>query len=166
MKTTISAFCLCLFFLLVRPAGAIAQAAGQNLLVNPGTGGLPVSLTPADLDQLEQTELTRTDKDGKNHIYKGVLLQSVLIKAGMGPVLKGKALLKYVLVEAADGYKVIFALAELDPAFTPRRILLADKMDGAALDPAEGPLRIIVEDEKKQARCIRQVTAIRVQTAE
>ena len=63
----------------------------------------------------------------------------------------------YLLVEAADGYRVVFALPELDPAFTERVVLLADHRDGQPLTPAEGPLRLVVPDEKRQARWVRQV---------
>jgi hypothetical protein len=69
------------------------------------------------------------------------------------------------LVEARDGYQVVFALAELDKDFTDRRIILADKVDGKSLSPADGPFRIIVQDEKKPARCIKQVTGIKIQFA-
>ena len=52
----------------------------------------------------------------------------------------------YLLVEAADDYRVVFALPELDPAFTERVILLADRRDGQPLAAAEGPLRLVVPD--------------------
>ena len=95
---------------------------------------------------------------------RGVLLATLLQKAGvtLGKDLKGKNLTKYILVGAADGYQVVFALAELDSDFTDRLIILADKVDGKLLAPGEGPFRIIVQDEKKPARCVRQVTGIRV----
>jgi hypothetical protein len=38
--------------------------------------------------------------------------------------------------------KVVFALAEFDPDFTNREILLADKRDGKPLGAKEGPWRI------------------------
>ena len=36
-------------------------------------------------------------------------------------------------------YRVVFALAEVDPAFAVRDIILADKRDGKPLDAKEGP---------------------------
>src|SRR5208282_1315454 len=45
---------------------------------------------------------------------------------------------KGCLVGAADGYKVVFAHAEIDPAFGVREIILADKRDGKPLDAKEG----------------------------
>ena len=49
---------------------------------------------------------------------------------------------RYLVVEAADGYRAVFALPELDPAFSDRVILLADRRDGKPLDGKEGPLRV------------------------
>jgi hypothetical protein len=48
-----------------------------------------------------------------------------------------------LMVEAADGYKVAFALAEVDPAFAVRDVIAADKRDGKPLDAKEGPLRVV-----------------------
>ena len=57
-----------------------------------------------------------------------------------------------VLVEASDGYRAAFSLAELDPEMTDRVVLLADTKDGQPLSPREGPFRIIVPGEKRPAR--------------
>jgi hypothetical protein len=65
-------------------------------------------------------------------------------------------------VEAADGYRVLFALPELDPAFTDRVIILADRADGDPLDNKEGPFRVVIPGEKRMARSARQVTTLKV----
>jgi hypothetical protein len=70
-----------------------------------------------------------------------------------------------VIIEAADGYKVAFALAELDSAFTSSKAILADKRDGKPLSAKEGPFRIVVPSDKRPARWVRQVTALRVVVA-
>jgi hypothetical protein len=67
-----------------------------------------------------------------------------------------------LLVEAADGYKVAFALAEVDPAFAVRDIIVADKRDGKPLDAQEGPLKIVAPGDKRAARWVRQVTALKL----
>jgi len=59
-------------------------------------------------------------------------------------------------------YRVVFALAELDPAFTDRVILLADRADGQPLDNKTGPFRIVVPGEKRMARWVRQVITLKV----
>ena len=67
----------------------------------------------------------------------------------MGESLKGKRLASCLLVESADGYRVVIALPELDPAFTDKQILLAYLKDGKPLDEKEGPYRIVIPDEKE-----------------
>jgi len=129
-----------------------------------GEVATPLALTVADLHQYTQTTVMRKEHDGKDHTYTGVTLSDILIKAGvtMGQQLKGKNLIKYLLAEASDGYQVVFALAELDKSFTDRTIILADTIDGKPLAAGDGPFRIIVQDEKKPARCMKQVTALKV----
>ncbi|MDG3006126.1 hypothetical protein [Paludisphaera mucosa] len=53
------------------------------------------------------------------------------------------------MVEASDGYRALFALPELDPSFTDRVILLADRRAGKPLDDRQGPLRIVAPGEKR-----------------
>jgi DMSO/TMAO reductase YedYZ molybdopterin-dependent catalytic subunit len=125
----------------------------------------PLTLDAATLHQFTQTTVVRKDKEGKtDHTYTGVTLSDILKKAGatMEDALKGKNLTKYLLVEASDNYQVVFALAELDKNYTDRLIILADTVDGKPLPAGEGPFRIIVQDEKKPARCVRQVVGLKV----
>lgn len=127
----------------------------------------PLTLQSADLKALPHIEMTVADRDGKEHRYAGVPLITLLSQAGTstGAALKGKNLTKYVVVKATDGYEVVFALAELDPAFATRTILLADSVDGAPLADGVGPYRVVVPGEKKPARWIRQVMALEVKLA-
>jgi hypothetical protein len=71
----------------------------------------------------------------------------------------------YVAVKGADGYEAVFALPELDPDFSDRIILLADRRDGQPLSAREGAFRIIVPGEKRHARWVRHVTALEVEEA-
>ena len=159
MKKQLLIACLALLSFTAIPF--ISQA--QTIKIS-GEVSTPLTVDAAYLQKFTQTTVTRKDRDGKDHTYSGVILSEILKGAGvtLGPELKGENLTKYLLVEASDGYQVIFALAELDKSFTDRTIILADKVDGAPLAPADGPYRIIVQDEKKPARCIKQVTAMQV----
>ncbi len=144
---------------------ANAQIADKTAVVKvTGEVTNPLSIAEADLQQYKQTTVIRKDRDGKDHTYSGVILSDILTKAGatMGNDLKGENLTKYLLVEASDGYQVVFALPELDKAYTDRAIILADTIDGKPLAPADGPFRIIVQDEKRPARCIKQVTTLKI----
>jgi len=77
-----------------------------------------------------------------------------------GETIRGNALANYVLAEAAEGYSVVFALPEMDPAFTDLTFLLADRRDGQPLGQFEGKLRIVVPHEKRHPRWVRQVVAL------
>jgi DMSO/TMAO reductase YedYZ molybdopterin-dependent catalytic subunit len=163
-KFTIAA----LLLLLISPFLLKAQTPVKEASVKvSGEVTMPLDLNIAALQQFTQTEVKRKDKDGNEHIYKGVLLADLLQKAGvtLGTDLHGKNLNKFVQVEASDGYQVVFALAELDKGFTDRLTILAMQMDGKPLTATEGPFHIIVQDEKKSARCVRMVTAIKVEFA-
>jgi DMSO/TMAO reductase YedYZ molybdopterin-dependent catalytic subunit len=124
----------------------------------------PLALTQDDLLKWKTTEVRGKDHDGKEHVFKGVRLFDVLDSAGvtLGGKLRGKNLAKYVLVKAADGYEVIFSLAEIDPEFTSQTVLLAYEVDGHPLAKGEGPFRMVVPSDKKQARWIRELTTIKV----
>jgi len=67
-----------------------------------------------------------------------------------------------LLVEAADGYSAVIALPEIEPEFTSGEVFLADGQDGKPLDAKAGPLRIIIPGDKKMARWVRQVTALKI----
>jgi DMSO/TMAO reductase YedYZ molybdopterin-dependent catalytic subunit len=140
-----------------------SQAQTSTIKVS-GEVSTPLTIDPAYLQKFTQTTVTRKDRDGKDHTYSGVIVADILKNAGvtLGPDLKGENLTKYLLVEASDGYQVIFALAELDKGYTDRTIILANQVDGKPLAPGDGPYRIIVQDEKKPARCIKQVTGMQV----
>jgi DMSO/TMAO reductase YedYZ molybdopterin-dependent catalytic subunit len=78
--------------------------------------------------------------------------------------LRGPRVANYVLIEAADGYRAVFSLAEIDPSMTDKVVLLADRQDGKPLPESAGPYRVVVPDDKVHSRWVRQVTRITVQT--
>jgi hypothetical protein len=96
------------------------------------------------------------------------LLIKVLKLAGVkfSEGLRGKNLALYLVVEASDDYRAVYALPELDPAYTDKVVMLVDKRDGKALDDKERPLRIVVPDEKMHARWAPQVTGLVIRRAQ
>ena len=68
----------------------------------------------------------------------------------------------YVLVEAADNYRVVFSLAELDAGFLDSDVLVADTLDGAPLGPGEGPFKLVAPHDKRPARWVRTSKLITV----
>ena len=82
-----------------------------------------------------------------------------------GEPLRGAHLSRVVEVGARDGYRVAFALAELDPSLGNRTVVLADRCNGAPLSAEGGPWRLMVPGESRPARWIRQVESIRIDDA-
>ncbi|MGD8869733.1 MAG: molybdopterin-dependent oxidoreductase [Gemmatimonadales bacterium] len=119
----------------------------------------PLSLSIDELAALLHHEAQSTIHD-RTATYRGVVLGELLTRAGAP---EGRDLLRTVVfARGADGYEVVFALAELSTDFTDRVVLIADSRDGAALPEEEGPIRLVVPWEKRAARSVRQVTEIEV----
>jgi hypothetical protein len=139
-----------------------AQAQAQQLTVQVEPGKQKV-LTRAEIEVLPHVKVS-TVIHGSSSTFEGASLQAVLEKAGVGfgESLRGVRMASCLLVEGADGYRVVIALPELDPAFTDKQIILAFLKDGKPLDDKEGPYRIVIPDEKRPARWVRQVTALKI----
>ncbi len=150
----ISIFCSLLLFV----SGLIAQTLQ---VVN--TDAHATTLAAAQIANAPHVAVEAHDHAGAAH-FEGVPLSAVLSLAGvhLGDTLRGPRMAEALLVEASDGYEVVFALAEVDPAFATREIILADKRDGKVLDAKEGPYRIVVPGDSRPARWVRQVTTLRV----
>jgi arsenic resistance protein ArsH len=145
-----------------------AKSAQQPAAVKvTGEVTTPLTLTAADLAAMPQTEDSAKDKQGVMHRYSGVAIADILNKAGVttGSQLRGKNMAKYLLVSCADGYQVVFSLAELDQSITDRVVILADKEEGKPLAAGVGPFKLIVPGEKKPARNCFQVTTLMVGVA-
>jgi hypothetical protein len=128
---------------------------------------LHIAISAATLQGLPRQTISATDEHGNTAQYSGVALRDVLTQQGVptGEALRGPVMTRVVVVDAADGYRVVFSLSELDPGMTDRVVLIADERDGTPLSAHEGPFRIIVPGEKRGARWIRQVTSVDVEDA-
>ena len=122
-----------------------------------------LTMTPADLKAMPRTSVMVKEDAGEVH-YEGVLVGELLKRAGapVGRDLSGKAVASYVKAIAKDGYQVVFSLAELDPAFTPNDIIVADTIEGKPLFDYQGPFRIVAPHDKRGARSIRMLQRIEV----
>ncbi len=125
----------------------------------------PLDLTVADLKAMPRKTLRVDNAHSKKmEVYEGVLVQDLLQKAGVpqGEELRGKAMATYVLVEAADDYRVLFSLAEFNSSFMDSDIIVADTLDGAPIPGALGPFRLVAPHEKRPARWVEMVKSLTV----
>jgi len=139
-------------------------ALAQDLKVQTEDGSTK-TLTAGDLAALPHGVLEVKDPhDGKPLKFDAIPLKAVLEKGGvtLGDSLRGKRVSLCLLVQAADGYSAVIALPEIEPSFTTGEVFLADGRDHRPLDSKEGPLRIVIPGDKKMARWVRQVTALKI----
>ena len=143
---------------------ALAQQS-QRLTIETEAGKQTV-LSGAEIESLPHVKISVPASHGsdKRVTYEGVALKLLLEKSGVtfGESLRGKRMASCLLVEAADGYRVVIALPEIDPAFTDKQVVLAFQEDGKPLDTKEAPYRLVIPDEKRMARWVRQVTTLKI----
>ena len=141
------------------------NATGPTEFKIDGAVTTPLVLTVADLKKMPRKTL-RVDNahSKKTEVYEGVLVEDLLKKAGVpqGEALRGAAMASYVLVNAADNYRVVFALAEFNSSFQDSEIIVADTMDGMPLTPDEGPFKLVAPHEKRPARWEKMVKSLTV----
>jgi|SRR6516165_6009821 len=141
---------------------AVAPTLYAQSLEVTGADGTSTALTAAQISGLRHVTINTKDHDTPAQ-FDGVPLAEILKLAGVDTgKMKGPQMTQALLIEAADGYKVVFALAELDPDFSDRQIILADKRNGKPLDDEQGPWRIVAPGDKRPARWIRQVTSCKI----
>jgi hypothetical protein len=144
----------------------------------PEKGALTLSLVPLDkkasihaedLKPLPRKTVTvHNPHANADETYEGVELSDLLAKYGvpLGKDLRGAALSYYVVAKGSDGYKAVYALAELDPSFHPGDVILADTMDGKPLDEHAGPFRLVSTEDKRPARGVRNLVSIELRSAD
>lgn len=140
----------------------IQGAAARDGILKP-----PLVVTAADFARFPRTTVTARDRDGKEHRYEGVLIAELLRRAGqaLGDEMRGPVMQRYAVMTAHDGYRIVFALPELDPAFTNTPVLVADRMDAQPLSPRDGPLRVIAPADKHPTRWLRSLEKIEILAA-
>jgi len=136
-------------------------AAAQTLTVSRGARS--ETLSAAQVQALPHVRAQVTQHD-QSHDFSGPTLASVLARVGVdvSKPLQGPNLAAAIRVTAADGYQVVLALSEIDPATRKAVVLLADSDGGKPLDAANGPYRLVVSDDIRPARSARQVQRIEV----
>ncbi|MEQ1880568.1 MAG: molybdopterin-dependent oxidoreductase [Burkholderiales bacterium] len=144
------------------PALTPAAEDAQTLLTIRQEGSVLGIFSLATLEAAGAIAVTVEDDSGQLSDYTGVPIWKLLESVGvaLGKSVRGERLAEFVIVRAADGYRVLFSLAETDPLFRERSLLLCYRKNGGPLPAKEGPLRVVAVDEKRHARWVRQVTAL------
>ena len=120
----------------------------------------------SELSNLPHQTVKATDQR-TTALFEAVLLTDVLAKVDLptGETFHSTAASYYLLVEAKDGYRAVFAWAELDSTFMGKAVYVVTKRDGKPLSEKGGPFQLVVPGEKRGARWVRQVTTLRIRQA-
>ncbi len=122
--------------------------------------------TPATLAALPHKTVTVFNEHAKaNQTYSGVPLIDLLTPLGVPDKPHGKEFLLYLVAQGSDGYQVVYSLGEITPDVHDATILVADSQDGKPIAD-DGPLKLVATGEKRPARWVRNLVAIRVLKAD
>lgn len=167
-RIAIAVLLICVFFMAVAqakeaPDAAVPPTSVSAVVVVDGEVETPLRLDFAALAGMPRVKIRASDH-GTTGEWEGVPLIEILRRAGVptGEALRGRNLQRFVRIGAADGYAVVYALAELDPRFSDDPVILADTRDGERLSAHEGPLRVVAPADKRAGRWVRQVDVITV----
>lgn len=122
--------------------------------------------TVATLAAVPHTTISVYNTHAKaNQSYSGVLLIDLLAKLGVPDKPEGKQLQIYLVAVGSDGYEVVYSLGEICPNVHDASVLVADSEDGKPITD-DGPLKLVATGEKRPARWVRNLVAVRVLTAQ
>lgn len=137
-----------------------ARAADQSVVIAT-TVEQTHTIDPALVDRLpaiEEKISFLTGRGPEQATYTGALLWSVLEQAQMLGGDRRARLHRTVIVTGRDGYTAALALAEMDPEFEGKQVLVAYRRDG---QPIEGhALRLVVPGDRHGGRSVRDVVRI------
>ncbi len=157
-------------FCLASLPAANARAQQANAVAPPsitidGAVSAPLTVSLVDLEKMPQTTIHVVNPHSHQaETYRGVPLDTLLQQAGVphGEAIRGRWMTAYVLATAADGYRVVYSLAELDAAFLDSDVLVADQMNQAPLSRSEGPFKLVAPHDKRPARWVRMLKSITI----
>ena len=129
-------------------------------------GDKSATWTPATLAALPHVSVTVHNEHTKaDETYSGVPLIALLTPLGVTDKPRGKDLRLYLVAAGSDGYEVVYAIGEVTPDVHDATVMVADMENGKPLSD-DGPLKLVATGEKRPARWVRNLVAIKVQTAE
>ena len=162
------------------PLALAAALATSAALATPSTsvtvGGAvdhPATLGAAALQALPpvtQTDVFTSGSASQTHVYTGPSLWSVVNAAGIQvtPGVKNDLLDRYVLATGTDGYRVVFSMGELSPAFGNRPDLVATQETIAGKTAplaADGLARVTAPGDAKGGRYVSNLASLTVRAS-
>src|SRR5580692_37572 len=128
--------------------------------------GKTATWTAATLAALPHTSVSVHNEHTKaDETYSGVPLIALLTPLGVTDKPRGKDLRLYVVAAGSDGYEVVYSIGEVTPDVHDATVLVADTENSAPIN-TDGPLKLVATGEKRPARWVRNLVAVRVLTAE
>ena len=147
------------------PGGIAASATVSGAVADPAI------ITPETLSQLisqQQTE-TATYLSGSGPVtdtYTGVSLWNLIQDAGLltDPSIKNDLLNYVVVATGSDGYRALFSLGEINPAFGNQQDLVAYSDEKGQLGPdgKDGAMRVVVPGDVAGGRYVSNLTSLQV----
>jgi hypothetical protein len=146
---------------------AAARAAEPDVpppesVVLTGAVKAPDSITKEELSRLPPVDVTlnaQADKDPLQGTFRGVLLWTLIDRAGLVNGTEKNAYLKHtILVSGVDGYTIALSEGEIDPKLEGKKVIVAYMKDGKLFDG----LRLIVPGDAHASRDVRDLLIIEV----
>jgi Oxidoreductase molybdopterin binding domain len=134
--------------------------AGDVQILAPN--GRTATLDPAVLAHMQSVTAHvsfLTEHGAEAADYTGATLWSVLQQLGLVTSTNPRDREKQaIVVTGHDGYAVVLAMAEIDPAFESKQILLVDEVNGHPMPADE--IRLVVPGDRRGGRSVRDVARI------
>jgi Oxidoreductase molybdopterin binding domain len=148
---------------LLLPVGGLPPASAQDVIIAHSVEQAhAVGLTAVtQLPKVERSVSFLTSHGADQATYTGALLWSLLQRQGILPNDPTARVRRTVVVTGRDGYVAVLALAEIDPEFEGKPVLLAFQRDNQPLPDNE--LRLVVPGDHRGGRSVRGVARIELQ---
>jgi hypothetical protein len=144
--------------------GTHAPVAADTLKIT--FGDKSAAWTLATLAPLPHVTINVYNEHAKaNETFSGVPLMSLLAPLGVSTKPHGADFRLYVVAEGSDGYQVVYSIGEVNPDVHDGTVLVADSVDGKPLAD-HGPMQLVATGEKRPARWVRNLVAVRVESAQ
>lgn len=156
-------------FALVLAAAGLLAGLGKTAAQQPGTlvivgpSGHSATFDAVEIGQMPAVSVSASlhgEQGQAPTSFAGPPLWAVLNGAGaVSPDFRAR-MRQTVIITGRDSYTALLALAEMDPEFEGKQVILATSADGKPLGP--GAPRLVVPGDRRGGRNVRDVIRIEV----